>query len=185
MSVNSSYGFLKFNVSLEEDKLKSIMRNAKNKGLFAFEPTSTIRIARRSSKIRTNRSKISLSKRSTKINSSIRSPNVSHTDLSPEQEYNRRNALTSKAQSFVAFRPPSRQRSQHKVNVDLNQKSLDYSISVLKSIDSTQKSRVELAKPNVLNSSKTAHNSPTSKLFKLLPYRHCKEGSIQSVSGTK
>ena len=52
MSMNSSLQVLKFNISMEEDKLKKIMNHAKNKGLFAFEPTSSIKFKHRASKIR-------------------------------------------------------------------------------------------------------------------------------------
>ena len=44
VSVNSSFGIIKFNISMEEDKLKSIRRRAKNKGLFAFDGSSSIKL---------------------------------------------------------------------------------------------------------------------------------------------
>ncbi|CAI2373712.1 unnamed protein product [Moneuplotes crassus] len=109
-SVNSSYGVIKFNISMEEDKLKSIRKKAKDKGLFKFDATSTMRLVKANSQVRKSKPKNFIKKPELQFCSV--SPKVSTQKNSPIG-YNRRKfmkKLSNHSQTFLAMNPSKNRR---------------------------------------------------------------------------
>lgn len=159
VSVNQSYGMIKFNISMDNDKLKSIRRKAKNKGLFAFDPASSIRL-KRVSAVKNSISRFSTSKSGVRYksptNASIVSQQNSPHLLVPQQ---RENAVRTKAQSFISLQPKMHTIYQ-KSPKNLNSASLDLHPTSYRSITNTKKSCPKPFK-KFKKQIKTTQNSPS------------------------
>ena len=124
MSVNSSYGVFKFNISMEEDKLKSIMNNAKSKGFIKFDPSISIRISKNSSK---SKLKPFEKNSSIKRDSKPKSPNVSHQEIDENaSNMSKPKRFNPKAKSFLSCCPSKSAKfnSSSPQNRDLNSNML-------------------------------------------------------------
>jgi len=117
---------IKFNISMEEDKLKSIRRKAKNKGLFAFDATSSIRLVKWGPKMHWNKSKLTNSKEGLKKDAIRGSPEVKEVDLSPNEETRKqyKKKLSTNAKTFIKFQPFKKQNSRIKSNYNINSKNI-------------------------------------------------------------
>jgi hypothetical protein len=100
-SMNSSFGLLKINFSLEEGKMAIIREKAKNQGLYVFDKTNSIRLARRAEKLKLSKGKFTGLKLRKKKSINKNSLNVTH-DTSPVCYPKNRNTyvVSEKTQSF-------------------------------------------------------------------------------------
>jgi hypothetical protein len=100
VNVISSNECIRFNISLEEDKLKSIRRKAKNQGLFIFDPAKSIR---KVANLQLQEQNNDFSKSLNLSKNCKHSPNVSHGHL--ESTFPKRKKVVdrskTKAQSFI------------------------------------------------------------------------------------
>ena len=169
MSLNSSYGVFKFNISMEEDKLKSIRNNAKSKGLFRFDPSNNIRLSKVSSKLQLRPSDKNASINS-KRSSKVRSPNVSHQEIEDStSKSSKAKRFNLKSRSFLSHYPTKSIKFSSNSPTNSNLKNDKIKLKELSSINTWKTSHAKDAiLLNEVKGIKTTNNSPLANNKKVL-----------------
>jgi hypothetical protein len=160
-SMNSSFGFLKLNLSLEEGKMAIIREKAKNQGLYVFDKTNSIRLARRAEKLKLSKGKFTGLKLRKIKPISKNSLNVTH-DTSPVCYPRNRNisGVSEKTQSFLTV--TASKGTKTRVN-SINTPTNISQRAVYKSTSSRLK-RYRSNNGSIIKQPNTTQNSPNGKI---------------------